>query len=89
MTESREHQRKRLLHRSKYCGSKEMDLILGSFAEKHIAAMSDDQLDRYDTLIRNPDLDLYEWIIGRTPAPTEFDNDVMKMLQEFRFHGGS
>jgi len=87
MSEDIETKRKRLLYRSKYCGNKEMDLILGTFAERHLAAMSEPQLDRYDTLIRNPDLDLYDWIIGRKAVPSEHDHDVMKLLQEFEFHG--
>jgi len=86
MTESIERKRKRLLYRSKYCGNKEMDLILGTFAERHLDVMTDAQLDRYDALILTPDLDLYDWIVGRKPVPPEYDHDIMKLLQEFEFH---
>ena len=48
--------------------------------------MNEEQLDRYDNLIRTPDLDLYDWIIGRKPVPLEFGNDVMKLLQKFKYH---
>lgn len=86
MTETLELKRKRLLYRSKYCGNKEMDLILGTFAERHLAAMTEPQLDRYDALIGNPDLDLYDWIVGRRPVPAEHDHDVMGLLKAFKFY---
>jgi antitoxin CptB len=86
MTEPIELKRKRLLYRSKYCGNKEMDLILGTFAERNLETLSELQLNRYDELIRTPDLDLYDWIIGRKPVPPEFDHDVMKLLQAFKFY---
>ncbi len=85
MTETIEVKRKRLLYRSKYCGNKEMDLILGTFAERHLDAMTEAQLDKYDDLIRNQDLDLYDWISGREPVPAEHDHDVMALLKEFKY----
>ncbi len=86
MTETIEVKRKRLLYRSKYCGNKEMDLILGTFAERHLDTMTDAQLDKYDDLIRNQDLDLYDWISGRQPVPAEHDHDVMALLKEFKYY---
>lgn len=87
MSEPIDIKRKRLLYRSKYCGNKEMDLILGTFAERHLDAMTETQLDRYDALIVNPDLDLYDWITGRQPVPPEHDHDVMTLLKDFKFYG--
>lgn len=86
MTETIELKRKRLLYRSKYCGNKEMDLILGTFAERHLDTMNDAQLDKYDDLIRNQDLDLYDWITGRQSVPAEHDHDVMALLKEFKYY---
>jgi antitoxin CptB len=63
-----------------------MDLILGTFAERNLETLSELQLNRYDELILTPDLDLYDWIIGRKPVPPEFDHDVMKLLQAFKFY---
>jgi len=63
-----------------------MDLILGTFAERHLDTMTEVQLDKYDDLIRNQDLDLYDWISGREPVPAEHDHDVMALLKEFKYY---
>ncbi|MFC3078162.1 succinate dehydrogenase assembly factor 2 [Phenylobacterium terrae] len=76
---------KRLRFRAWRRGFKEADLILGPFADKHGQDLTPEQLDAFETLLEQPDQDLYEWIIERRPTPAEFDNDVMRMLKQFRF----
>ncbi len=77
-------QRKRLRYRSCHRGTREMDLILGGFAERHLDGFDEDQLARFATLLELADPDLYNWIAGREPVPAEHDNDVMKLLIDFR-----
>ena len=48
MTEPLDIRRKRLLFRSWHRGTKEADLLMGSFAERHVASFSAEQLDRYE-----------------------------------------
>jgi len=75
--------RKRLLFRSLHRGTKETDLMLGGFAEHHLAAMDDGQLDRFERLLEAPDTDLFDWITGRLPAPAPYNDDVMDLLIAF------
>ncbi|HZS85022.1 MAG TPA: succinate dehydrogenase assembly factor 2 [Stellaceae bacterium] len=77
--------RKRLLFRSWHRGMKETDLLLGSFAEEHLGAFSQDQLDRYEALLENDDARLWGWITGRATPPPEQDHDVMRLLRDFRY----
>lgn len=63
---------KRLHMRSWRRGTKEMDLILGPYADAHLAAMSDGDLSEYDMLLAQDDQDLYPWITGAAPAPARF-----------------
>lgn len=51
--------RKRLLFRCWHRGTREMDLILGRFADAEIATLSDRDLDELEHLIELPDPDLY------------------------------
>ena len=44
----REMRCKRLLHRSRYRGTKESDLLFGQFAANHLASLDDAQLGRYE-----------------------------------------
>jgi len=86
MTESLERRRKRLRYRCGHRGMKELDLLLESFAERHLTSLTGDQLDRLEALLDAvPEPRLLDWIIGReTPAP-EHDHDVMTLLRNFKY----
>jgi antitoxin CptB len=85
MTDTREIRRKRLLFRSWHRGTREADLLLGSFAEANLAGFDEARLDRYEALLECPDADLFDWITGRTAPPAESDTDVTRLLLAFRF----
>ena len=77
--------RRRLLFRSWHRGTREADLILGSFAEAHLAALDNDQLDQYESLLTCPDAELFDWITGRRAPPPEYDTEVTRLLLAFRY----
>ena len=77
--------RKRLKFQAQHRGMKEMDLILGRFADLHLAEMSDSLLDQFEALLNCPDQKLYAWIIGREEIPEEFNNEIMGLLKNFEF----
>jgi len=76
--------RRRLLFRSWHRGSREMDLIIGRFADAWIARMSEAELDEYERLIGLPDPDLYAWIAGREEVPADYDSEIMRRLRAFQ-----
>lgn len=75
--------RKRLLFRSHHCGMKENDILLGRFADRYIAELTDEQLDVFDTLMQQVDIDVMNWILGKVSTPDEFNTDVMALIQRF------
>ncbi|HSA80649.1 MAG TPA: succinate dehydrogenase assembly factor 2 [Geminicoccaceae bacterium] len=77
--------RKRLIYQSRYRGRLEGNLLLGRFADCHIAGLDRLQLDRYEALLRESDHDLLAWISGQAPVPTRHDHDVFHLLRAFRF----
>lgn len=85
MPASSENHRKRLLFRSWHRGTREADLILGSFAETHLGALDSAQLDRYEALLEVPDAEIFDWISGRASPPPEHDHDVTGLLLAFRY----
>ncbi len=85
MSETSENRRKRLLFRSWHRGTKETDLLLGSFAERYLATFSDAELDGYEVLLDSDDGDLFDWITGRATTPAECDGQLMRLLREFRY----
>lgn len=65
-TEERpEHRLKRLHMRSWRRGMKEMDLILGRFADDRLASLPAGDLDLYERLLSENDQDLYLWVTAR------------------------
>jgi antitoxin CptB len=85
MTDSPEIRRKRLLFRSWHRGTREADLLLGSFAEANLAAFDSRQLDDFAALLDVPDADLFDWITGRATPPPEHDTEVTRLLLAFRY----
>jgi antitoxin CptB len=79
-----EIRRKRLIHRSRYTGMKETDLLLGAFAQRYVPGFDAGQLDQYESLLRETDVDLFDWATGRQPVPVHCRNAVMTLLQNFK-----
>ena len=52
---------KKLLFKASHRGTKEMDIILGNFAKKHLDSMNSDNLKLFEELLEVPDPDLYKW----------------------------
>ena len=89
MTDALDVQRRRLRFRSWHRGTREADLILGRFADAHLAGFTAEQLDRYGALLENSDPDIYDWLTGRSPVPAAVDTDVFRLLKEFKLHNAA
>ena len=69
MTEPTEVMRKRLAIRAWRRGTREMDLVLGPFADAHLAAMDAPALAAFEGLLDEDDDALSRWTLGTTPPP--------------------
>ena len=72
--------RRRLLFQSRHRGVKELDLVLGRFAETHIAGFDLAELRQYAVLLAEQDPDIYDWLVGRVPLPARLQNRVTQLL---------
>jgi antitoxin CptB len=79
--------RKRMLFRSWHRGMREMDLVLGKFADAQIAALSDGELDEYERWLEVPDLTMFNWVNGSQPTPAEYDTALFARLRDFHKDG--
>ncbi|MEM9394127.1 MAG: succinate dehydrogenase assembly factor 2 [Pseudomonadota bacterium] len=77
--ETRETRIKRLKIRSWRRGIKEMDLILGRYADKHLSSMSDADLDAFDALLKENDQDLYQWVSGQASCPNKHAHLIARL----------
>ena len=57
-------------------GTREMDLILGGYADRFLGAMDAAALDRFEALLAAEDTDLYAWITGRDTPPTALEAQI-------------
>ena len=78
--------RRRILFRAWHRGIREMDLLMGRFADAEIATMPEPDLDEFERLIEVPDRDLFRWITGEGEAPSNYDTAVFRRLKAFHSH---
>ena len=83
--EELENKRKRMIFRSEHRGTKEMDLLMGSFAKKFVPAFDENEIAEYEELLMNNDPDLYNWITGQEATPANIDSDLFKKLKAHKF----
>ena len=75
--------RRRALYRSWRRGTREMDLLMGRFADAEIGRFNDEEFGRFEALIELPDRELFAWIAEREPTPPEHDSPVFRRLKAF------
>ncbi|WP_308917336.1 succinate dehydrogenase assembly factor 2 [Jannaschia sp. LMIT008] len=75
MTDDREDRATRLRRlrlRSWRRGIREMDLILGGYADEHLDGMVPDEVDVYEAALGEADHDLLNWVTGRDAPPPRY-----------------
>lgn len=75
--------RKRLLYQSQHRGMREMDFILGGFAQHHLEAMGYGDLKKFEALLAMPDQELYGWVFKKTPVSPQFQTLLIKIQTLF------
>lgn len=65
--------RKKLRYRAWHRGTREMDLVLGPYADAHTEAMDNGQLDRLEALMSEEDPPLLKWVMGQETPPDNVD----------------
>ena len=78
---SSEARRKRLLFRAQRRGFKEVDLIFGAYAQDHMAALDETALDQFEALLIAPDQEVYAWLRGAEPVPSEFESPLFQRMK--------
>jgi succinate dehydrogenase flavin-adding protein (antitoxin of CptAB toxin-antitoxin module) len=79
-----EVRRRRMIYRSKQRGWLEVDLLLGSWAEKFVPKLSAKELDEYDLILREETIDIFNYISGKDPLPVHLQNlKVLKDIQAY------
>ena len=75
--------RRRLLFRAWHRGMREMDLIMGRFADHAVEGLADGELTEFERLIDAPDRDLLAWVTGEIDVPETYDTALFQRLRQF------
>lgn len=78
--------RRRISFRAWHRGMREMDLIMGRFADAELARLSEPDLDAFEALMDLPDPDLYAWISGEASPPADVDRVFLARLRTFNIN---
>jgi antitoxin CptB len=80
--------RRRMLFRSWHRGTREADLIMGRFADAHLANFTDAELDQFEHLLDALETDLLSWMTGLADVPANHDTPMFRRVREFHFQAG-
>jgi antitoxin CptB len=79
-----EARRRRLCYRAWHRGTKEMDLVLGPYADAHAISLDETALTALETLMDEADTDLLKWVMGQEAPPPDVDTELLARLVAFR-----
>ena len=78
--------RRRILFRAWHRGTREMDLLMGRFADSQLKGLPDDELDDLELLMEAPDRDVFSWLTGELVTPDNYNTAVFRRLRAFHTH---
>ncbi len=81
----RETRIKRLRFRAWHRGVKEADLMIGGFFDAHHAGWTDAEIELFEALLEEQDVDIMAWAMGMQPVPAEYQGTIMAALKTLNY----
>lgn len=81
----RETRLKRLRFRAWHRGTKEADLLIGGFFDRHCAGWSIEEIALFETLLEEQDVDIMAWAMGTAEAPPPYRGTLMEALKTLNY----
>ncbi|PKR90917.1 succinate dehydrogenase assembly factor 2 [Pleomorphomonas diazotrophica] len=75
--------RRKILYHAWHRGTRELDLLLGRFADSAIGELTDGELDEFEALLEVDDRELFGWILGKAPVPESASKGVFAKVLAF------
>jgi antitoxin CptB len=80
-----EQLKKKIIYRSNYRGTKEMDKLLGAFTKRYIDELNINDLDDLEKLLNIDDTNLYNFYNGLTTDFEFTNNKINLMFKNFKY----
>jgi antitoxin CptB len=87
MTDDLAFRRRRIAFRAWHRGTKEADLMIGGFADRYADGWSAAELDWFEDLLAEQDVDIMAWALGRQPPPARYHGPLLDALMRLDFIG--
>lgn len=78
-----EKRKKQLLYRANHRGIKEMDIIIGGYADAYIMDMPEDVLDEFEKIMSELDRDLLTWFVGEVKVPDHIKSPLFDTILKY------
>ena len=85
-SEGLDARRRKLLFRAWHRGMREVDLIMGRFADAALAGFDEAELADFERLLDVPDREMLAWVTGEEPVPSHYDTALFRKLRDFNFN---
>ena len=85
MTFNIDQLKKKIIYRSNYRGTKEMDKLLGAFTKKYINQLNQDELIDLEKLLDIDDTSLYNFFNGIDNEIKFNETNVLKLFKNFKY----
>ena len=86
MTLNIDQLKKKIIYRSNYRGTKEMDKLLGAFTKKYINQLNQDELIDLEKLLNIDDSSLYNFFNGIDNEIKFDETNVLKLFKNFKYN---
>ena len=73
---------RRLHYRAHHRGTREADLMVGGYFDRHHVQWSADELDWFERLLEEQDVDIMAWAIGSLPCPPVWEGAQMQAMRD-------
>jgi antitoxin CptB len=87
-SEGLDARRRRVLFRSWHRGMREVDLLLGQFADARIGDLTEEELDQFEHFMDAQDPDIFSWFAGSKPVDPAYAAPIFETIKAFHTHGG-
>jgi antitoxin CptB len=82
---TRDDRLKRLRFRAWHRGTKEADILIGGYFDRHHAMWNDEDMEWFEALLCEEDVEIMAWAIGSLPPPERYQGTMMRDLQTLNY----
>ncbi len=76
---------KRLRFRASHRGTKEADILIGGFVDRHADRWSEDELSLVEAMLEEQDVDIMAWALGTATPPERFGGELLQRLKRLDY----